>query len=158
VAVDLNIFDALAGSQSQGKGKTASQLSSELSLMQDRVNRFLRALVSLGLLELRDDGKTLVDIYYHPFILFEMFMHNIAQQACAGFHNTAASEVYLVSTSPLCVTDAVQFMRYTTGFYHDELTAVLQGKGHLDNESYGQYVIALLWGTISHSHTCSNPL
>jgi DNA-binding IclR family transcriptional regulator len=57
VAVDLKLFDALAGSQGQGQGKTASQLSSELSLKQDRVDRFLRALVSLGLLELRDDGN-----------------------------------------------------------------------------------------------------
>lgn len=59
MAVDLNIFDALAGSQGQGQGKTASQLGDELNLKQDRVDRFLRALVSLGLLELRDDGNIL---------------------------------------------------------------------------------------------------
>ncbi len=53
------------------------------------------------------------------------------------FHNTAVAERYLTSTSPLCASDMVMFMRFNNLNFYEEMVAVLKGKGHLDTEHHG---------------------
>ena len=53
IAVNLEIFDVLKGRQS----KTASEIATQLHLDANRLDRLLRSLVCLELLDLVDNGK-----------------------------------------------------------------------------------------------------